>query len=322
VEELKDFLELAAGLDPDCDWSVPLRVLGKFSGMEIVKPEAWNSMLLMIQDVIYSGIFELIIRFVEKDPDWTWTPCVAQESIAAACLEMIRVDIFDRLALVAAARQNALIGRRAEAVFGNAKIRLLGHYTEQRGEIYRKKNFPGFTEARALNYLMAFLTEELPEMQSLYELLIIRGHWASTALSIPLSEALWLLEGFPARIAELDETLSDGSQGSTLKLAITKADQDKSRERAVVRILNSVNGAARQIVDDAVFNLAALSEGLKDLQEDCRKNPGMIIRNWDELSHFSKTGLAERIGSLRSRLSNMLELHRVLAGNEQLAMSG
>jgi hypothetical protein len=322
VEELKDFLELTAGLDPNRDWNVPLQALARFSGMEIVNREAWNAMLLMIQDVVQSGIFELVIRFVEKDPDWTWTPCATRENIAAACLELIRSDIFDRLAFIATARRDALIEQRAGVVFGNTKVCRLVHYTEQAGEVYRTKNFPGFTGARALNYLMAFLTEELPEIRSLCELIIIRGRWASTMLSFPLSEALWLLGGFPARITELDETVSGrGSPGAALKLAITRVGQDKGKARLILRSLDSVNGAARQIVVDAVSNLAVLSEGLKDLEEDCRKNPGMIIRNWSELGHFSKAGLEKRIGALRSRLANMLELLNVLTeeatgGNE------
>jgi hypothetical protein len=319
AEELKDFLELTAGLDPDRDWSVPLRVLGRFFGMETVNPEAWSRMLFMIRDVVRSGIFELIIRFVERDPDWAWRPYTNRESIAAACLELLREDIFGRLALVAAAKRNALIERRAEAVFGNARVRRLLHYTEQAGELYVKKNFSGFTEARALNYLMVFLTGELPELQSLCELILIRGRWASTALSFPLSEALWLLAGFPARITELDETLSEwGSVGVNLKLALTRVDRNKSRARMIARSLDSVNAAARQILEDAVSHLSILAGGLKDLQEDCRKNPEMIIRNWDELNHFSKTGLEERIAALRARLATMLELLSVLVSNEQV----
>jgi hypothetical protein len=57
VEELKDFLELAGGLDPNRDWNVPLRALREFKGMEAINQKLWNNLLLQIRDVIPSGIF-------------------------------------------------------------------------------------------------------------------------------------------------------------------------------------------------------------------------------------------------------------------------
>jgi hypothetical protein len=319
VEELKDFLELTSGLDPSRDWSYPLRVLSEFKGMEAINLKAWNSMLLRIRELVNSEIFELIIRFVEKDPAWTWTPHTAQESITGSYLEMVRGEVFDRLALIVATKRNALIDRHAVAVFGNARVNRLKYYTEQRGEIYKKKNFSGFADARALNYLIVFLTEERPEMQNLYELILIRGQWMSTALSLPLSEALRLLAVFPARITELDEMLSDhGLYGLKLKTAMMKIDRDKNIARSVARSLDSANSEARQIINDAIFNLSVLDDGLKDLLEDYRKNPGLIILNWDELNSFSETDLEDRIAAMRSKLANMLELLRVLSQTSSL----
>jgi hypothetical protein len=322
VKELMDFLELTGGMDPNRDWTVPLRVLGELKGTKAINPAVWNSMLFMIRELSNSEIFELIIRFVEKDPDWTWEPQEAQEDIVGPYLEMIRGEIFDRLTLVVTAKQNVLIDRLATAVFGDVRMNRLNYYTEQRSETYTKKKMSGLTEARALNYLMVFLTDERPEMQELYELLLIRGRWTSMALCVPLSEALWLLLAvFPDRITELDEMLSDrGFYGSKLKTVILNLDRDKSARRSIARYLDSVNGKALQIVNDAIFNLSVLYDGLKGLREDCRKNPGMIIRNWDELNNFSETALENRIVALWNKLTNMLELLRVLvqaAGMEE-----
>jgi hypothetical protein len=313
VEELKDFLELAGSLDPGRDWSVPLQVLKELKGAEAVSLNDWNSMLFMIRAPVNSGIFEMIIRFVEKDPDWAWTPRTEQESILGFYLEMIREEIFDCLELVITAKRNILIERHARAVFGNARAERLNYYTEKGGEVYKTKNFPGFVYARGINYLMVFLTDERPEMQSLYELLLIRGQWVSMALSFPLSEALWLLTLFPDRITELDEMLSDwGFYGNRLKTAMMNLDRDKNVRRSIGMNLDMANGEARQIINDAVFNLSVLHDSLQELREDCRKTPGNIIRNWYELNLFSETILEKRIVVFWSKLTNMLELLRIL----------
>jgi hypothetical protein len=314
VEELKDFLELTGGLDPNLDWTVPLRVLGEFKGTEVINPKLWNSLLLKVRDLIHSEIFELMIRFIEKDPAWTWAPHAVQESITGAYLGMIKGEIFDRLTLIATTKRNALIDRHAKAVFGNARVNRLKHYTELGGEIYKKKNFSGFINARALNYLIVFLTDGRPEIQDLYELILIRGQWVSTALSFPLSESLRLLAAFPARIIELDEMLSErGRYGNKLKTAIVKVDRDKILARTIAMNIDSANSEARQIINDAIFSISVLDDGLKDLLEDYRKDSGVIILNWEELDSFSETNLEDRIVAMREKLTNMLELLRILS---------
>jgi hypothetical protein len=319
VEELKDFLELSGGLDPNLDWDAPLRALREFKGREAINPKLWNSLLLKIRDLIHSEIFELMIRFIEKDPAWTWTPHTVQENITGAYLEMIKGETFNRLALIVTAKRNALIDRHAKAVFGNARVNRLKYYTEQGGEIYKKKNFLGFINARALNYLIVFLTDGRPEIQDLYELILIRGQWVSTALSFPLSESLRLLAAFPARITELDEMLSErGLYGNKLKTAIVKVDRDKILARSIAMNLNSANGEARQILNDAIFSLSVLDDGLKDLLEDYRKDSGAIILNWEELNSFSETELEDRLVAMREKLTNMLELLRVLSQSSVL----
>jgi hypothetical protein len=316
VEELKDFLELTGALAPNHDWNLPLQILEKYKGREVINLKLWHSMLAKIRDVVHSEVFELIIRFVEKDPFWTWKPRVFRESIAGDYLVTLKGEIFDAFDLMVSAKRNALIEQYARAVFGNVMVNRLRYYTEQGGEIYKNKNFQGFIHAKALNYLIVFLNDVWQEMQDLYEIILIRGQWVSQALSYPLSESLRLLAVFPARIMELDGMFSErGFYGNKLKPAIMKYDRDKNLERSIARNLKSGNAEAMQVISDAIFNISVLDDGLKDLLEDYRKSSGTIILNWQELDSFSETNLEDRIIAMRDRLSNMLELLRVLSQN-------
>jgi hypothetical protein len=111
----------------------------------------------------------------------------------------------------------------------------------------------------------------------------------------------------------MDEMLSDrGLYGSKLKTAIIKLDREKSLTRSIQINLDSVNNEAKQIINDAIFNLSVLDDGLKDLLEDCRRGSGTIILNWDELESFSETNLEGRIDTERNKLTNMLELLRIM----------
>jgi hypothetical protein len=103
-----------------------------------------------------------------------------------------------------------------------------------------------------------------------------------------------------------------GFYGGKLKPAIMKYDRDKNLERSIARNLESANGEALQVINDAIFNISVLDDGLKDLLGDFRKATGIIILNWQELETFSETNLEERIIAMRNKLINMLELLRVL----------
>ncbi|MDR1247832.1 MAG: hypothetical protein LBK63_00880 [Treponema sp.] len=315
AEELKDFLDLTGDLDPNRDWSVPLLVLKELKGIEAIPFAEWSRMLFMIRELANADIFALIIRLVEKDPEWVWErPAAAErENLAGWYLELVREETRGRLELILTAKRNVLIEQHAKAVFGNKQASRLNYYTEAGGEAYASKNFPGFADAKALSYLMLFLTDKQPELQNCYELILIRGRWASMPMSFPLSDALWLLGLFPARITALDEMLSDwGFYGVKLRTAMLNFERDKNTERSIVRYLDSLNSEARQIVNDAIFNLSVLRDGLKVLREDCRRIPGNIIRNWEELNHFSEAALENRLLALWNMLTHMLELLRVL----------
>jgi hypothetical protein len=162
--------------------------------------------------------------------------------------------------------------------------------------------------------LIVFLTDGRPEIQNLYELILIRGQWVAAALCLPLSESLRLLGVFPSRITELDEMVSDrGIYGNKLKTAIMKVDREKSLTRSIAINLEAANTEAKQILSDAIFNLSVLADGLQDILEDRRKTQGIIILNWDELESFSETDLEGRIAAALNKLTNMLELLRVLS---------
>jgi hypothetical protein len=308
-DELKDFLELTCGLEPDRNWAEAIQVLRDSKGVDVVNLKHWNSMLLLIRDVKRAGILELMIRFIDKDPHWGWEPLIPGEDITAPYLEMIRRETFEHLTRITTAKWDARIAQYARMVFGDSDVNRLKNYTERGGESYRKKNFAGFTFARGLNYLMVFLLAQKSELQYFYELIFVRGQWVSPALALPLSESIRLLMTFPDRINRLDESLSEfGMYGNKLKIALMRVEKEKSQVRFISTNLETLNGDARQIISDAIFNISVLQDGFSGILEDYRKNSATVILNWKELESFSEGRLEDRIAALYDKLTNMLQL--------------
>jgi hypothetical protein len=310
-DEIKDFLELTGGLDPDRNWAEPIQVLRDSKGVDVVNLKLWNSTLLLIRDVKRSGILELMIRFIDKDPHWGWESHIPGEDITAPYLEMIRRETFEHLTRITTAKRDAQIAQYAKMVFGDSDVNRLKNYTDRGGEIYKRKNFAGFTFARGLNYLMGFLLVQKPEFQYFYELIFIRGQWVSTPLSMPLSESIRLLMTFPDRINHLDESLSDfGMYGNKLKIALMRVDKEKSQMRLINTNLKTLNGDAKQIISDAIFNISVLQDGFNEILADYRKKSALVILNWEELESFAEGRLEDRLAMLHDKLVNMLQLLR------------
>jgi hypothetical protein len=309
VDELKDFLELTACFDAERDWDAALGVLKIFKGTDVVNPKLWNELMTRIQDVKRSGILEMLVQFITKDPDWGWEPSLSREHITGAYLESIRHEIFEHLTMITTAKQDARIAECAKRFFGDADTERLTHYTAGNNERYKAHNLNGFTFARGLNYVFVFLSDESAHLQAFSDLLMIRGQWVSPALFRPVSDAMRLLESLPGTIKALDESLSDkGVYGPKLEKALTKIDLSKTQIRSINTTLDHLNNEARLIITDAIFNLSVLADGLVDILGDYRRSISLIILNWAELDSYSNGDLEGRIVGMHKRIGDMLHL--------------
>jgi hypothetical protein len=315
---IKDFLELTEGIDQNRDWDLVFSILNMFKGVNVVNPKLWNSMVLRLGDVKRSNILEMIIRFVDQDPDWSWSASIPKGDIVSPYLDSIKSEIFEHLNQLTTEKIKARIAEYAALVFGDSKVNRLKYYTERAEEIYLKNNFEGFTMAGGLNYLQAFLLNEKDEFRFLYELILVRGQWVHPALSLPLSEAVRLILAFPDRIVTLDNSLSDGGlYGGRLKSAIMRVAREKSQTKFITSNLETINDNAKQILNDAIFNLSVLQDGFRDILDDYRKNPSLIILNWRDLEPFSDEPLEARIVKINNKLYNILQLLRVFATTKE-----
>jgi hypothetical protein len=256
-DDIKDFLELTTGIDMDRDWGAALGVLKNFKGTDVVNPKLWDKTLAEIQEVKRSGILEMLVQFITKDPDWGWEPRLTREHITNEYLETIRGEIFEILTRITTAKQDARIAECAKLFFGDAGTDRLTYYNDKANEQYKKRNFNGFTFARGLNYLQTFLSDEGAQLQFLSDLILIRGQWVSPALFRPLSDAVRLLVSLPDTIKALDDSLSDlGDYGPKLEKALTKAEHSKSQIRNINTTFDHLNNDARLIITDAIFNFS------------------------------------------------------------------
>ncbi|MDR1950429.1 MAG: DUF5312 family protein [Spirochaetaceae bacterium] len=320
TEAIKDFTEAAWVLDPDQDWRTALKVLKAYKGdMEVVVYDQWNRLLLQLRDVKRSGILELMIRHIDNNPFWQPNPKISAERITDAYLEAKRTEIEGAIETMINAKRNAKIGELVQTVFGDSDTSRLKQYTEKNSELYVKKNFAGFIHVRGLNYLKTFLLDYFKkDIREICDLLLIRGQWSSNVLSQQMSDGFHEIMAISEQLITFDDALADnGPNGSRLKASIVRVDRDKGQGKYIRLILTSVNEEAEGMILKSAQALILIGRNLKNVLDDCSKNPHELIMNWKELESASAEPLVQRITAIYKKMYCFVRILQLLVRGEE-----
>jgi hypothetical protein len=320
-DELKDFLDAAFAIDPGKDWKNALRVLKIYkNGVDVVAADQWGRLLNHLREIQRSSILELMIRHIDRNPQWVSAPKIPDEHIAEAYLEERRTEVRAALDKIVNSKKNAQVEVLVKTIFGSAEIDRSKYYTEKAGEIYIKKNFEGFLFAAGINYLKAFLLDHFKkDIRELCDLLLIRGQWTVPALAQQMSESFHQIMNLSDALITFDETLSDnGENGSRLKASIVKADRDKSQARYVTIILKSVNEEAQGLINTAAQDLIVIGKNLKNLLDDYQKTNRELIMNWKELEGASEAPIARRLADTYKKIYYFIQIMQLLSKTQEV----
>jgi hypothetical protein len=292
IEPLKDFLEIAAAVDPAQDWRAIFSILKLYrNGADVLNTEQWYKLLYTLREIKQSTILELMVRHIDKNPAWVSKPRVFDEHITGPLLEEKRHAVEEIIERVINSKWKAQKNILIDMIFGNIEISGARYYTEEAGDVLVKRNFEGFTQAEGFSYLMAFMNVFFnPGIKDLCELLVIQGQWIPSSLSLPISEAIYTLQDLQEQLGEFDESMAEtGSNGSELYHLLGRYDRDQRyHHRFVNSTLKKINAEARELVIIAVKNFTILKNSLKDVLDDAGRNPHVLIVNWRDLE--SRTG--------------------------------
>ncbi|MDR0670417.1 MAG: DUF5312 domain-containing protein [Treponema sp.] len=318
LEVIKDFLEVAYPIEPDLDWTIPLRVLKVYkNGMDVFTADEWTRLLGALRDLRRSSILELMVRHITQDPQWEFKTRITQEHIAAAYLEECRQEVDGAITgFLYSQRQNQVAALAGE-LFGDPGIQRLLYYTEKESEAFVARGLDGFAHAQCLNYLKAFMADFfLEDLQPLCELLLVQGHWASIEQSRAVSDLFHTLMNNTNRLLTLEQSLSEsGEYGADLRIALAKSERNRGQLRHMERILKRVNAEAWDLLSGTGETLFLLGKVFKDILRGPEQEDGALIVNFRELRlKENDPPLVQRIILAYRRIYTYLRIHQLLIG--------
>ncbi|MCR5723824.1 MAG: DUF5312 family protein [Treponema sp.] len=295
AEDLKDFVAVIAGLPMDTDWTDMLQMFKTIRGVEPVKPVLWGKIIARLRALQASGIFDMMIQLITKDPFYKTVTEDKHEQIVEAYIDKIQKEATDAVKKLEADQQHSKIDSLLSQIFNTTTIVVLKGYTEQGSAAYEKRNLGSFEYAAPLNYLKAFLVEYVKrDVREYADMVLIRGQWTTNPLSQQMSDAFHNLMGASDKITAFDERMAeDGAVGIKLKTLLPRTERDKEAAGIVRTVIGDANDEAKDYIASSARDLVTFAKNVKMLLEDYQKKNPEMITNWKELDRFAEHPLQE-----------------------------
>jgi hypothetical protein len=309
-DELKDFLEILPGVNPDEDWEKLLDILKEYRGVEVVPRDGMRKVLQLVRDVQRSGVLLAVVRHVDKDPLYKSLLRVHRERIVEPYITKIKGQAELTAQKLVQSRRSEKLEQLTRAVFGTAAISRLSNYSEKANMTFSKKMLGGFTHIATLNFLKAFLLDYFKKtIREIVDLLLIKGKWANNQPSQTISEAYHQLLKISEAITRFDEALAeDGDLGRKMKNVVMKADRDKKAITNLRTLLQEVNEQAGAYLSESVQHFVAIAKILKLVYEDYSKPHPELIINWRELKSMTDKDIKALVASVYKQIYNFVQL--------------
>ncbi|GAB1482686.1 DUF5312 family protein [Treponema sp.] len=314
-EDLKDFMEVLHAMDLDQDWKTVFSVLKQYKGVEVVALDQWSKLVALLKDIRRSGILELMVRHIDKNPTWVPMANYSDERVVEPYLQKLRTQTEVAIQKILQEKRNAKVEELAVAVFGTSAVSRLKYYTDKSNIVFAKKMLGGFTQVQGLNYLKAFLLDYFKrDIRELVDLFLIRGQWSANLLSQQLSEGFHELMTVSEKLISFDESLADdGDLGNRIRISMAKAERDKDNVKNLRLLLKGVNDEAQRLINSGAQSLIAIGKNLKNILEDYQRSPRELIINWKEIELASEQPIDQRVTEVYKKIYYFVQLMQFFA---------
>jgi hypothetical protein len=286
-EELKEFLDLFAALDPAADYPRLLSILTEYRGVEMIQAAHWKRLLHLIRQLKKSDELLLILRFISGKPTYRPRPPKHKDTILEPYLANFKMQTELTVQKFNQEKTKRKIDELVEKVFGSPPQIHLDWYTEKANIAFSKKMLAGYIHILPLGYLKAFLLNFVKkDLRKLVDLLVITGKWKDSNQTQILSEEYHQLLGISDEILEFDESLKeDGAYGRKIQGVILKADKNQQALSQLRFLLKKINEQAQGMIVRSSQHFVVLGKLLKQLIEEPRPDKPVLIMNWRELEN-------------------------------------
>lgn len=318
ADDLKDFLSIIWSMPLDGDWNKMLSLFKATKGTEPIKPAHWAKIINRLSQLKTARTLDMIIQMTTKNPSYMVQSEEKHEQIVEAYIDKIKQQASTTIQKLENEQKNSKIDSLVTQIFATSVVNSMKYYTENASAIFTKKNLGGYTYAKPLNYLKAFLIEFVKkDVREYSDLVLIRGKWSTAQLSSQMSDSYNTLLELSEKIVAFDAKLNEekGEYGSKLKTLLPRADRDKEAANIIKTTLRDCNDIAKEFVVRCTNSLISFAKNTKALIEDYQKPRPELIINWKELDRFAEHPIKDLSVEVYKKIYLVVNLMQNLVGS-------
>jgi hypothetical protein len=318
IEELKDFVDVVMPLDKGADWDGLFNTLRGYRDVDVVNRPAWRKLMALVAEFKSSAIFELMIRFIGKDPFFKADCTLSAEKIVDPYVTGIKTQAEGVVRGILLEKRNQKTEQLVKVIF-EKELMPLKYYAEKTNITFTKK-IDGFLYMDAASYLKTFMLDYVKtEMKSLCDFLVVRGKWATNLLSQQISDTMQKILVASDDLLKFDEACSEGGPfGMKIKKASPRAERDAAALRMLKDAVNDANKRIVAIIIEAAQVLIGFGKTLKSLIDDydAPENRRQLLVNWKEVDSEAEGAIKQKMANLYKKIYYFVQLMQVYVGQD------
>ncbi|MCR5290362.1 MAG: DUF5312 family protein [Treponema sp.] len=319
-EDLKDFVAVAWALQKDADWTTMLSFFKEVKGVEPIAMKTWTQILTKLSNIRRSHALEMVLKLACKDPSFEPQVTMPSGNVVEPFIDKVKNDALNVLTKLKSEQKASKVDKIVDQLFGSDVGMRLKNYTDDVNQDFAKHQLSQYEYVEPLNFLKAFLLDIFKtEMREYSDLILVRGQWATAALSAQMSEAYNELLEISNNITSFDQKLAeDGEIGIKIKTHMPSSMRSKEAANILETLIEDANDEAKGYIISAVRDLISIGKILKPLLEDYVKQPkSEMIMNWKELEKYADHPIKDQGVNLYKKIYLLVQLIQSYIGGNQ-----
>jgi len=254
-----------------------------------------------------------LIRAIKSDPAYTpAAPRERQDWHAAFRLRLVQRFHKDR-ERVERERHEVAVVSDITALFGHTEIAGIEGYDDETDSYLRRESPNGFLWIKPLRVLRTFIASIFePIIKEPLKRLLVEGYFDNKVFQNNMANVLYQCERSEARIAEFEVQLNGSGRVSVsaVRRYVEELRRGKDIGAFLQRLVDSINGRAREIVEDEAGLFSMLGDSLSEIVADSRKPNPELVTNVRTFGGGRNKEILAQLALAKDRLATLAKIMR------------
>ena len=210
-------------------------------------------------------------------------------------------------------RRETAMGTDIAALFGSMEIVAIEGYDEEMDSYLRSESSTGFLWVKPLRILRTFALGVFePLIRDPLKRILVEGYFDNKAFQNNAANLLYQCEKSASHIADFEKNLAGTGRSSAMALRRYVEEMRRGKDLApfIARLVDGINGIARDILRDEAKLFAMLAEAVVEIVADSKKGSPELVTNIRALGGARNREILGLLGQGKDRIVILVRIMR------------